>query len=164
MFYLKRIHLTYDELPISDEITKERLQRIAYNIMHLFKIKLGVPKPVGKNREYAVVPKEKFLIDALEEMTFEINSPVGKVKGDSSGDTHILNGKEIEFDNKDLVMTYVKLIPVIHMTGDIAVSNKESIEDLEEEVSNIKAMILDFKPMLEKFLNYIDFISIPLLI
>ena len=61
-----------------------------------------------------------------------------------------------EFDKKNLVMTYVKMIPTIHMTGEIAVSNKESIEGLEDEVSNIKAMILDFKPMLEKFLNYID--------
>lgn len=156
MFYLNRIHLTVDELPLSDEIIKERVNRIAYNVQHFFKIKLGMPKPVGKSKEYALIPKEKFLVDALEEITFEINSPVGTVKGDSSGNPLVFDGREIEFSTKDLAMTYANIIPVTHMIGWAVVDNQVNIENLESEVRRIKDMLSETKPMLKKIVNYID--------
>lgn len=156
MFYLNRIHLTVCELSISDEIIDERIRRIAYNVQHFFKIKIDLPKPVGKKSEYAFVPKEKFLVDALEETTFEINSRVGTIKGDASGNPLILNGKEIEFDNKNLAMTYVKIIPFTHMVGLTVEDHRGRIENLEHEVIEIKGMISEAKPMLEKIVTYID--------
>lgn len=156
MFYLNRIHLTLIELPVSDDIIKERIRRIAYNVQHYFKIKLGLPQPVGKSFEYAFVPKEKFLVDALEDATFEIDSPVGKVKADKSGDSEVLDRKEIEFNNKDLAKTYLKMIPTVHMIGQLVLDNNDRIEHLEEEFVDIKSMLSETKPMLEMIVKYID--------
>ena len=156
MFYLNRIHLTVSELSISDEILDERIRRIAFNVQHFFKIKIDLPKPVGKKNEIAFIPKERFLVDALEETTFEINSRVGTIKGDASGNPLILNGKEIEFDNKNLAMTYVKIIPVTHMIGLAVEDHRGRIENLEHEVIEIKGMISETKPMLERIIIYIN--------
>jgi hypothetical protein len=156
MFYLNRIHLTVSELSISDEILDERIRRIAYNVQYFFKIKIDLPKPVGKKYEYAFVPKEKFLVDTLEEITFEINSRVGTIKGDASGNPLVLNGKEIEFDNKNLAMTYVKIIPFTHMLGLTVEDHRGRIENLEHEVIEIKGMISETKPMLERIIIYIN--------
>lgn len=155
MIFPDRIHLTVDELSKSDEIIDERIRRIAYTIQHLFKIKLGMPKPVGRDKEYAIVPKENFLIEALEEATFEIDSPEGKVKADKSGDKKLLDGKQIEFNSKDLTMTYLKMIPTVQMIGKIALSNKTTIEDLEIQITDTKTMLSEVRPMLEKIVDFI---------
>jgi len=134
MIYPDRIHLTVDEMEYSDEIIVERIKRIAYDIQYLFKIQLGMPTPVGREKEYAFVPKEKFLLDALEEATFDYESPIGIVKADKSGDKKFLDGKQIEFDNKDLAKTYLKLIPTVQMIGNITLDNKARIEQIEQEI------------------------------
>jgi len=156
VFSLDRIYLTRDELPLSDEIIGERVRRIAYNVQHFFKIKLGMPKPVGKSKEYAFTPKESVLVDALEEITFEINSPVGTVKGDCSGNPLVCDGKEIEFDNADLAMTYAKMIPVTNMIGWTVVDNQKRIGHLETDVIDIKSMLEETKPMLERIVDYVN--------
>ncbi len=156
MFYLNRIHFTVTELSLLDEIIDERIKRIAYNVQKFLKIKIDLPIPIGSKKEYAFIPREKFLVDVLDEITFEIKSPVGTMKGDKSGDPRILNGKEMEFDNKDLAMTYVKIIPVVHMIGQTVVDYRGRIEHLEHDVIDIKGMISDIKPMLERIVIYID--------
>jgi len=134
MIYPNRIYLTNDEIDYSDDIIDERIRNIAYGIQHFFKVKLGMPKAIGRNKEYAFVPKEKFLIDALEEAIFEIESPVGKVKADKSGDKKYLEGKQVEFDNKRLAKDYLNLIPEVEMIGRITLDNKVRIEQIESNI------------------------------
>jgi len=156
MFYLNRIHLTVNELAISDEIIDERIRRIAYNVQRFFKIKIDLPKPVGRKQEIAFVPREQFLVDKLDEITFEINSPVGTIRGDKSGDPRILDGKEIEFTNKDLAMSYVKIIPVVHMLEGAVINHHSRVALLEQDIVDVKGMLSEIKPTLDKIVTYIE--------